>query len=464
MDDSVLKVSWSMKDPPVAPVSWHVWPEYEGSTAGTTQEAELEAGLGWAAGTLSVLGEAFDMKLGRATGWESDRPEVRDAARVYKRGVARRRAGDKVVRRPLQGRYDLSVWTGATPPRLKGGSWQIVDGHVARHWPTAVRGADDLVITLTEHTKTLASVAQILKAAKAAGSPQAWRVLGGGILADVAAFAAGLAGATVEFVPTTLVAMADACVGGKTGVNFSPYGKNQLGLFYFPSAVYVWPGWLRTLPERELRAGSAECIKHLILAGAVPAAKTFAAAVKTRDETAIAAALPAIMDYKVQIVADDPAEIGRRAILNLGHTLGHALEALSQERTKGETTLLHGEAVGLGLLFSVLLSRDLGHLSEGAASELSELLHEAGCTRSLSDLQTRLGVADIHDPALLQDLKRLIGHDKKNTPQDDAAASWVLLQAVGTVYQAQANRWTTPVPMNALDATWQGFLSALGKA
>ena len=463
MDDGVLKVSWSMKDPPVAPLSWHVWPDYERSTAGTAQETELEAALGWATGTLSALGDAFDMKLGRAIGWESDRPEVRDAARIYKRGVARRRAGDKVVRRPLQGRYDLMVWGASTPPRLKGGAWQIVDGHVARHWPTAVRGADDLVITLTEHTKTLQSVAQILKAAKAAGSPQAWRVLGGGVLADVAGFAAGLAGATVEFVPTTLLAMADACVGGKTGVNFSPYGKNQLGLFYFPSAVHVWPGWLRTLPERELLAGSAECIKHLILSGAVTAAPAFAAAVRARDEAAIAAALPEIMSYKAGVVSDDPAETGRRVVLNFGHTLGHALEALSQERTKGETTLLHGEAVALGMYFAVLLSEDQGHLAAAAAAELSAVLQQSGCMLGLGDLQNRLGVADIRAPAVLDDLKRWIGYDKKNPSPEGSKASWILLQSAGVVYQSQANSWTTKVDMADLDATWIRFLQALDK-
>jgi 3-dehydroquinate synthetase len=143
--------------------------------------------------------------------------------------------------------------------------------------------------------------------------------------------------------------------------------------------------------------------------------------------------------------------------------LGHALEALSQERTKGETTLLHGEAVALGMYFAVLLSEDQGHLAAAASAELSAVLQQSGCMLGLGDLQNRLGVADIRAPAVLDDLKRWIGYDKKNPSPEGSKASWILLQSAGVVYQVQANSWTTKVDMADLDATWARFLQALDK-
>ncbi len=201
-----------------------------------------------------------------------------------------------------------------------------------------------------EEHKTLESwqrvVAEIL-----AGRPDRRTVVfafGGGVIGDLAGFSAAcvLRGLPLVQVPTTLLAMVDASVGGKTGVN-TPAGKNLVGAFYQPAGVWAALDTLRTLPERELQCGLGEIVKHAILAGEVglAALEDSAAALRRGEPAALAAAILASIAVKARIVERDPAEHGERVLLNLGHTLGHAIES-----TAGYGRYSHGTAVAIGTM------------------------------------------------------------------------------------------------------------------
>lgn len=190
--------------------------------------------------------------------------------------------------------------------------------------------------------------------------------LGGGVIGDMGGFCAALYKRGLAFVnvPTTLLAMVDASVGGKTGVDFSGF-KNQLGVFRDPNAVFIDPVFLETLGLRHLKAGYAEIIKHWLIADA--------AAFETQRWVGLAAAdwaqlIPGSIATKSRIVQADPQENGMRKILNFGHTIGHAVESYFLGQAGRE--LLHGEAVAVGLLCESYLSEQKGLLT---APELSQI-------------------------------------------------------------------------------------------
>lgn len=454
-----FEVRWTLDEPPVKPGAWHKVSE---AAAGTADEAGLEAGLGWPAGTLAVLRGAFQRKLDRGTGWEAAAGQteraVRTAARIYKRGVGVRLEGQTFAMGTRSGAYPIRILGGAEPPAhlLRDEDFVVLDTRVAAAWPKLPQTRRRFIADLDEHKKTLASVDGMLTAWRAAGEPKHWTIVAGGLVSDVAAFAAGLASCTMSFVPTTLLAMADACVGGKTGVNFAPFGKNQLGLFHFPTTVDAWTGWLKTLPARELRAGGAECLKHAFLQGNKSLANGLAAALSSGSVDALVPLLPAVMGYKAEVVAEDPGENGKRAVLNFGHTLGHALESVSQKSTKGERTILHGEAVGVGLAFALTLSCRVAGLARADADEMIESLKRSGCLMSAAELAERLGVKDLANPKLYAQLRDLIHNDKKSQ-RDHGTSDWILLARPGAVARPDAKLWTARVFDAELAGAWQDF-------
>ncbi|MCT0214511.1 MULTISPECIES: 3-dehydroquinate synthase [unclassified Synechococcus] len=208
-----------------------------------------------------------------------------------------------------------------------------------------------LVIAAGEEHKTPATVAQIHDAAFAQRLERRSLLvaLGGGVVGDMAGFAAAtwLRGIPVVQVPTTLLAMVDAAIGGKTGVNH-PGGKNLIGAFHQPELVLVDPTTLDTLPEREFRAGMAEVIKYGVIGDPILFADLEAAADLSSLEAIGPARLQRLLQRsaaaKARVVAADEREGGLRAILNYGHTLGHVVETLC-----GYGTVIHGEAVALGM-------------------------------------------------------------------------------------------------------------------
>ncbi len=200
--------------------------------------------------------------------------------------------------------------------------------------------------------------------------------LGGGVVGDMAGFAAASYQRGVPFiqVPTTLLAQVDSSVGGKTGVNH-PAGKNMIGAFHQPRAVIADTATLETLPDRELSAGLAEVVKYGMIADRpffdwledkVPA-------LCARDATALATAIARSCLNKAMIVAADEREAGRRALLNLGHSFGHAIEAGT-----GYGTWLHGEAVGVGLIMAAQLSVRLGWLDTADLDRIGGLVARCG--------------------------------------------------------------------------------------
>jgi 3-dehydroquinate synthase len=225
-----------------------------------------------------------------------------------------------------------------------------------------------LVVEAGEERKTPATVAAIHDAAFAARLERGSLIvaLGGGVVGDMAGFAAAtwLRGIPVVQVPTTLLAMVDAAIGGKTGVNH-PGGKNLIGAFHQPRLVLIDPATLTTLPEREFRAGMAEVIKYGVIGdpqlfGDLETASRLDPVAGLASRQAVGPILlqrllERYAAAKARVVAADEREAGLRAILNYGHTLGHVLETLS-----GYGTYLHGEAVALGMLAAGELSLSMG--------------------------------------------------------------------------------------------------------
>jgi 3-dehydroquinate synthase len=229
-----------------------------------------------------------------------------------------------------------------------------------------------------EQHKTLDNVARVLDVlvANRFGRDCVVVALGGGVVGDLAGFAAASYQRGVPFVqiPTTLLAQVDSSVGGKTGVNH-PGGKNLIGAFHQPRAVISDTATLTTLPERELRSGLAEVIKYALIFDAAFLAwlEQHIDALRQRDPAALAHAIHRSCQLKAEVVLADEREQGDRALLNLGHTFGHAIEAAT-----GYTEWLHGEAVAAGMLVAADMSRNLGMLSTADVQRVRDLLARAG--------------------------------------------------------------------------------------
>jgi 3-dehydroquinate synthase len=253
--------------------------------------------------------------------------------------------------------------------------------------------------------------------------------VGGGVTGDLAGFVAAtyLRGIPYLQVPTTLLAMVDASVGGKTGVN-TPAGKNLVGAFFPPKAVIADPLVLMTLPDREYRGGLAEAVKH----GLIADAKYFAwiesnpASLIDRDPGILTHLVRRSVEIKAEVVSEDEREAGRRAILNAGHTIAHSLERVSGFR------LPHGEAVALGLIVECALAEELGVAGRGLRERVTSLLGRLG-------LPTRYP-GSLDPEALLAGM----AHDKKNR---GGAIHFALIAELGRVERGVS--WTTAVPPRA---------------
>ncbi|MBI4988677.1 MAG: 3-dehydroquinate synthase [Rhodocyclales bacterium] len=233
----------------------------------------------------------------------------------------------------------------------------LPDGEQHKNWQTLNRIYDALLESRCERATTIIA-------------------LGGGVVGDLAGFAAATYQRGVPFiqVPTTLLAQVDSSVGGKTGINH-PLGKNMVGAFYQPRLVLADTDTLRTLPERELCAGLAEVIKYGLIRD-LPFFEWLEGnmeSLRARDPEALTHAIERSCANKADVVAADETEAGVRALLNLGHTFGHAIEA-----GLGYGVWLHGEAVSVGTVMAAELSRRLGWLSSEDCDRTAALLQRAG--------------------------------------------------------------------------------------
>jgi len=256
------------------------------------------------------------------------------------------------------------------------------------------------------------------------------------VVGDMAGFAAACYQRGIGFVqmPTTLLAQVDSSVGGKTGVNH-PGGKNLIGAFHQPQAVVTDTATLRTLPPRELRAGLAEVVKHALICDAELFAwlEVNADALLALDPAALAHAVRRCCAIKAGIVARDERETGERALLNLGHTFGHAIETVT-----GYGPWLHGEAVGVGLAMAAGMSQRAGWLPAADAARLDALLSRLGLRTEARGAVT---------PEAARAAMRL---DKKVR---DGRVRLVLLKGIGQAFLS--DDW----PTDAFDATLAAHLS-----
>lgn len=275
-------------------------------------------------------------------------------------------------------------------PLLRGRQVLVVsDANVAPHYLARVQAAltghvhAALVLPAGEQEKTLHRFAEVLAAlAQLGASRDATLIaLGGGVIGDLSGFAAACWMRGIAFVqmPTTLLAMVDSSVGGKTAVDL-PSGKNLVGAFHQPAAVIADTDTLATLPPRELRAGLAEVVKY----GALGDSAFFdwldahVDALLARDDATLSEAIARSCAHKAAIVARDETEQGERALLNLGHTFGHAIET-----ELGYSGLLHGEAVALGMVLAARLSAALGVAPAGDGERLAALLRRLALPTTL---------------------------------------------------------------------------------
>jgi 3-dehydroquinate synthase len=286
----------------------------------------------------------------------------------------------------------------------------VTDKHVASHYlqetlrSLCKAGYDPTPIILPpgERTKTLRTIAKILDvlASQKFERQSLLLALGGGVIGDITGFAAAIYQRGIPFVqvPTTLVAQVDSSVGGKTGVDHR-LGKNLIGAFYQPRAVLIDTLTLDTLPRREWIAGLAEVIKYGIIADEEFFAfleQEMPALLKLEEEPVIHA-IKRSCEIKAQVVVEDERESDRRRILNFGHTIGHALESLS-----GYRGLIHGEAVGIGLVQEADLASHMGLCGRDIVERIRNLVQRAGLSEQVSEASfTSLWGAMQHDKKVI---------------------------------------------------------------
>ena len=280
-----------------------------------------------------------------------------------------------------------------------------------------------LTVPAGEASKSLARAEELYTALAAAGVDRKTAIiaLGGGVVGDLAGYVAAtyLRGLPLVQVPTTLLAMVDSSVGGKTAVDL-PAGKNLVGAFYQPHLVLVDPACLRTLPEREMRSGWGEIIKHAFIEGSVPGllAPTLRTTLHDRadllvagDPLALTSVIARNVALKLAVVrGDEREETGLRAILNTGHTAGHAIEAtaLATVSAGAPTPLLHGEAVALGLRAEAALAATLDACSADVPAAYGALLDAYGLPRRAADLCLSLDLDHVM-PYIARDKKTVGG-------------------------------------------------------
>jgi len=314
---------------------------------------------------------------------------------------------------------ELTVFRQLTPDGLMSGlasQWMnpfvIIDSEVHRLWKeTLVNLLDSAcgVFTLSalEEEKSPGTLEALWETMAESGVKRdtCAVVIGGGLTCDVGALAASTfqRGLSLLLIPTTLLCMVDACLGGKTGINLRGL-KNQVGSFHPADEILLFPEFLSTLPKREFRSGLAEALKTALIGD--PSACSLIREISADSGLLDTAAELAVrcLAVKAGIVGEDLRESGTRMILNLGHTVGHALESI------GSFALSHGEAVGLGLAAEASMAGELGG-DRNLAREIQDMLEEIGLPFTIPEIP------------VLQDMADVLDHDKKSRR---AARRWAL--------------------------------------
>ena len=308
----------------------------------------------------------------------------------------------------------------------------VTDENVARHHLAALEDslkaagmfAGSIILKPGEATKCFRELGPLCERLLELGLERGDVVVpfGGGVIGDLAGFAAGILLRGVRFVqiPTSLLAQVDSSVGGKTGIN-TTQGKNLIGVFHQPNLVLADTDVLTTLPEREVRAGYAEVAKYGLLGDAAFFAwlESHWGGVFGNSGPDLTHAIETSVKAKAAIVARDETETGDRALLNLGHTFGHALEAW----TGFSSRLLHGEGVAIGMCLAFRMSEEVGLCPKGTAERVTRHLKAVGLPTAINDIPG--GRADASE------LFRLMGQDKK---VKQGRLTFILVRGIGQAF------------------------------
>jgi 3-dehydroquinate synthase len=298
----------------------------------------------------------------------------------------------------------------------------ITDENVAHHWTDKIHrtigeGAYYQTIPAGEKNKSLSNVEKIWTILSKKGFDRKSLIIniGGGMVCDIGAFAASTFMRGISFiqVPTSLLAMADASIGGKTGFNFNGL-KNTIGTFSVPLAVLSDTSFLSSLPPREFRSGFAEIIKHAIIVNTNFWDYLLSMNLISPKENELDKILSLSSNIKCEIVRNDPYEKNERKKLNFGHTIGHAVEMSCHDSSK---PLLHGEAVAIGIIAESRMSFLSGYLSEAKFRDIENLIVKFKLPNKISSS---------HKEGILTKIK----FDKKNSSQK---IKWVFLEDIGNV-------------------------------
>jgi 3-dehydroquinate synthase len=285
---------------------------------------------------------------------------------------------------------------------------------------------EPIVLPAGEHVKTFEHLQQLIDTLLCMNLPRSAMIvaLGGGVIGDLTGFAAGILKRGVNFaqVPTTLLAQVDSSVGGKTAIN-TGHGKNLVGLYHQPRVVIADTGVLGTLPKRELRSGYAEIAKYGLIGDAefFSWLERHAEGALAGDIRALGHAIAHSCAMKASFVTRDEREAGDRALLNLGHTFGHALEAATGYGDR----LTHGESVAIGCVLAMKLSARLGHASPDDAARTARHLESMGLPIRIS----QIAGGPLSGDAILGHMR----HDKK---AHDSGLTFVLAKGIGKAFVA----------------------------
>ncbi|MEH6477460.1 MAG: 3-dehydroquinate synthase [Sneathiella sp.] len=284
-----------------------------------------------------------------------------------------------------------------------------------------------IVLPVGEKTKSLSHFGDLLDQLLAAKitRDECLIAFGGGVIGDITGFAASTLRRGVDFVqiPTTLLSQVDSSVGGKTGIN-SPHGKNLIGAFYQPKLVLADVSLLDTLPQRDVLAGYAEVVKYGLLGdfSFFEWLEENGRAVVTGDTAARIHAVKISVKAKADIVAEDEHEQGVRALLNLGHTFGHALEA----ETGYGSNLVHGEGVAIGMLMAMMLSSKMGHIDGQDCTRVTTHFNDVGMMNSLPAIKGLNWSSDI-----------LLSHMYQDKKVDQGKLTFILMKSIGNAFVTQ---------------------------
>ncbi|MDX2259362.1 MAG: 3-dehydroquinate synthase [Hyphomicrobiaceae bacterium] len=318
----------------------------------------------------------------------------------------------------------------------------VTDENVARHHLASLeaslkaegRHKGSIVLPAGEATKSFRQLGPLCEGLLEMGLERGDLVVafGGGVIGDLAGFAASILRRGVRFVqvPTSLLAQVDSSVGGKTGIN-TAQGKNLIGTFHQPSLVIADTDVLATLPPRELRAGYAEVVKYGLIGDRAFFERLEAGTARLfgNDATALTDAIETSVKTKARIVIADETEQGERALLNLGHTFGHALEAA----TGYSDRLLHGEGVAIGIGLAFGLSERLGLCAAGTRARVERHLAAVGLPTRIAQIPGGTGLGSGDRGLGPDNLVRLMGQDKK---VKDGRLVFILARGIGEAFIA----------------------------